>query len=199
MCKSKEAPQVEDSILTSASETDSEAIVAFNFGGSTGIILILVMALVMSFFMYQFCRCCMPGRCRKHRGTTNDNQAMNNAILTLALAIGQQHQGQQQQHLQVQERQQRQLPGITPGHSYSTVSQALATRLGKARGTSREVPEARQLQWKLEDSQSGPGTNQDEVAPNGPPVVPEITEQDLQQDPVLMQALWSIINNVHQT
>ena len=198
MCKSKEAPQVEDSILTSASETDSEAIVAFNFGGSTGVILILVMALVMSFFMYQFCRCCMPGRCRKHRGTTNDNQAMNNAILTLALAIGQQqHQGQQQQHLQVQERQQQQLPGITPGHSYSTVSQALAARLGKATGTSGEVPGARQLQWKPEESESGPGTNQEEVAPNGPPGVPEIAEQDLQQDPVLMQALWSIINNVH--
>ena len=197
MCKSQKAPQVEDSILTSASETDSEAIVAFNFGGSTGVILILVMALVMSFFMYQFCRCCMPGRCRKHRGTTNDNQAMNNAILTLALAIGQQqHQGQQQQHLQVQERQQQQLPGITPGHSYSTVSQALATRLGKATGTSGEVPGARQLQWKPEESESGPGTNQEEVAPNGPPGVPEITEQDLQQDPVLMQALWSIINNV---
>ena len=43
------APQAEDTILTSASETDSEAIVAFNFGGSTGIILILVMALVLSF------------------------------------------------------------------------------------------------------------------------------------------------------
>ena len=191
------APQVEDTILTLASETDSEAIVAFNFGGSTGVILILVMALVLSCFMYQFCRCCMPGRCRKHRGTTNDNQAMNNAILTLALAIRQQqHQGQQQQHLQVQERQQQQLPGITPGHSYSTVSQALATRLGKATGTSGEVPGARQLQWKPEDSESGPGTNQEEVAPNGPPGVPEITEQDLQQDPVLMQALWSIINNV---
>ena len=199
MCKSKEAPQVEDSILTSASETDSEAIVAFNFGGSTGVILILVMALVMSFFMYQFCRCCMPGRCRKHRGTTNDNQAMNNAILTLALAIGQQqHQGQQQQvQQQVQERQERQLPGTIPGYSYSTVSQALASRLGKATGASGEVPGSRQLQWKPEDSESGPGTNQEEVAPNGPPGVPEITEQDLQQDPVLMQALWSIINNVH--
>ena len=185
---------MEDSILTSASETDSEAIVAFNFGGSTGVILILVMALVISFFMYQFCRCCMPGRCRKHRGTTNDNQAMSNAIVSLALAIGQQHQGQHQQHLQVQERQQR----PQTGHSYSTASQVLATRLAKATGTSREVPEARQLQWKQEDSQSGPGTNQDERAPNGPPVVPEIMEQDLQQDPDLIEALWSIINNVHQ-
>ena len=197
MCKSKEAPQVEDSILTSASETDSEAIVAFNFGGSTGVILILVMALVVTFFMYQFCRYCMPGRCRKHRETTNDNQAMNNAILSLALAIGQQHQGQQQQvQQQVQERQERQLSGTIPGYSYSTVSQALASRLGKATGASGEVPGSRQLQWKPEDSESGPGTNQEEVAPNGPPGVPEITEQDLQQDPVLMQALWSIINNV---
>ena len=119
---------------------------------------------------------------------------MSNAIVSLALAIGQQHQGQHQQHLQVQERQQR----LQTGHSYSTASQVLATRLAKATGTSREVPEARQLQWKQEDSQSGPGTNQDERAPNGPPVVPEIMEQDLQQDPDLIEALWSIINNVHQ-
>ena len=198
MCKSKEAPQVEDSILTSASETDSEAIVAFNFGGSTGVILILVMALVLSFFMYQFCRCCMPGRCRKQQRPTNDNQAVNNAIITLALAIGQQqHQSQQQQHQQVQEQQQQQLPRVTPGHNCSTVNQALLARLGKATGTSGEVPGARQLQWKPEESESGPGTNQEEVVPNGPPGVPEIAEQDLQQDPVLMQALWSIINNVH--
>ena len=110
---------------------------------------------------------------------------MNNTILTLALAIGQQqHQSQQQQHLQVQEQQQQQL-------------QALAARLGKATGTSGEVPGARQLQWKPEESESGPGTNQEEVGPNGPPGVPEIAEQDLQQDPILMQALWSIINNAH--
>ena len=198
MCKSQNAPQVEDSILTSASETDSEAIVAFNFGGSTGVILILVMALVLSFFMYQFCRCCMPGRCRKQQRPTNDNQAVNNAIITLALAIGQQqHQSQQQQHQQVQEQQQQQLPRVTPGHNCSTVNQALLARLGKATGTSGEVPGARQLQWKPEESESGPGTNQEEVVPNGPPGVPEIAEQDLQQDPVLMQALWSIINNVH--
>ena len=204
MCKSQKAPQVEDSILTSASETDSEAIVAFNFGGSTGVILILVMALVLSFFMYQFCRCCMPGRCRKQQRPTNDNQAVNNAIITLALAIGQQqHQSQQQQHQQVQEQQQQQLPRVTLGHNCSTVNQALLARLGKAAGTSGEVPGARQLQWRPEESEgqdrpgSGPGTNQEVVVPNGPPGVPEIAEQDLQQDPVLMQALWSIINNVH--
>ena len=205
MCKSKQDPQVEDSILTSASETDSEAIVAFNFGGSTGVILILVMALVLSFFMYQFCRCCMPGRCSKQQKPTNDNQAVNSAIVTLALAIGQQQQqqSQQQQHQQIQEQQQKHLPRVTPGHNCSTVNQALLARLGKAAGTSGEVPGARQLQWRPEETEgqdrsgSGPGTNLEVVAPNGPPGVPEITEQDLQQDPVLMQALWSIINNVH--
>ena len=202
MGKSQSTPQVEDSILTSASETDSEAIVAFNFGGSTGVILILVMALVLSFFLYQFCRCCMPGRCRKRQRPNSDNQAVNNAIITLALAIGQQqHQNQQQQHQQMQEHQQQQLSRMmTPGHNYSTVNQALA-RLGKVAGTSGEVPGARQLQWRPEESEgqerpgSGPGANQEGVVPNGPPGVPEIVEQDLQQDPALMQALWSIINN----
>ena len=197
MGKSQLTPQVEDSILTSASETDSEAIVAFNFGGSTGVILILVMALVLSFFLYQFCRCCMPGRCRKRQRPNSDNQAVNNAIITLALAIGQ----QQQQHQQMQEHQQQQLPRtMTPGHNYSTVNQALA-RLGKVAGTSAEVPGSRQLQWRPEESEGqerprpGPGINQEGVASNGPPVVPEIVEQDLQQDPALMQALWSIITN----
>ena len=182
MGSSKSKPQVEDSILTSASETDSEAIVAFNFGGSTGVIMILVGALMVMFFMYQFCRCCLPVRCKKHRRTTNNNQDMSNAILSLALAIGQQHQGQQQQvQQQVQERQERQLSGTIPRYSYSKVSQALASR---------------QLQWKQEDPESGPGTSLEEATPNGPPRIPSITEQDLQQDPVLQQALWSIINNV---
>ena len=120
------APKVEDTILTSASETDSEAIVAFNFGGSTGVILILVMALVLSFFLYQFCRCCMPGRCSKQQRPTNDNQAVHSAIITLALAIGQQQNlSQQQQHQQVQDHQQQQPTRVTPGYSYSTVNQAL--------------------------------------------------------------------------
>ena len=155
MGKSQSTPQVEDSILTSASETDSEAIVAFNFGGSTGVILILVMALVLSFFLYQFCRCCMPGRCRKRQRPNSDNQAVNNAIITSALAIGQQqHQNQQQQHQQMQEHQQQQLSRVmTPGHNCSTVNQALLARLGKAAGTSGEVPGARQLQWRPEESE----------------------------------------------
>jgi len=120
------APQAEDTILTSASETDSEAMVAFNFGGSTGVLVILVMALVLSFFLYQFCRCCMPGRCSKQQRPTNDNQAVNSAIITLALAIGQQQNlSQQQQHQQVQDHQQQQPTRVTPGYSYSTVNQAL--------------------------------------------------------------------------
>ena len=199
MGKSQSTPQVEDSILTSASETDSEAIVAFNFGGSTGVILILVMALVLSFFLYQFCRCCMPGRCRKRQRPNSDNQAVNNAIITLAtLAIGQQqHQNQQQQHQQMQQHQQQQLPRMmTPGHNYSTINQALA-RLGKVAGTSAEVPGSRQLQWRPaeSDGEERSGANQEGVATNGPPAVPEIVEPDLQQDPALMEALWSIITN----
>ena len=198
------APQAEDTILTSASETDSEAMVAFNFGGSTGVLVILVMALVLSFFLYQFCRCCMPGRCSKQQRPTNDNQAVNSAIITLALAIGQQQNlSQQQQHQQVQDHQQQQPTRVTPGHSCSTVNQALLATLGKAAGTSGEVPGVRQLQWRPEESEgqdrpgSGPGPNQEDMAPNGPPGVPEIAEQDLQQDPILMQTLWSIINNAH--
>jgi len=109
------APQAEDTILTSASETDSEAMVAFNFGGSTGVLVILVMALVLSFFLYQFCRCCMHGRCSKQQRPTNDNQAVNSAIITLALAIGQQQNvSQQQQHQQVQDHQQQQPTRVTP-------------------------------------------------------------------------------------
>jgi len=109
------SPQAEDTILTSTSETDSEAMVAFNFGGSTGVLVILVMALVLSFFLYQFCRCCMHGRCSKQQRPTNDNQAVNSAIITLALAIGQQQNvSQQQQHQQVQDHQQQQPTRVTP-------------------------------------------------------------------------------------
>ena len=134
------APQAEDTILTSASETDSEAMVAFNFEGSTGVLVILVMALVLSFFLYQFCRCCMPGRCSKQQTPTNDNQAVNSAIITLALAIGhQQNVSQQQQHQQVQDHQQQQPTRVTPGHSCSTVNQALLATVGKAAGNSGDT------------------------------------------------------------
>ena len=54
MGKPVSKPQVEDSVLTSASETESEAIVAFNFGESTGIFFIFVGALVVTFLAYQF-------------------------------------------------------------------------------------------------------------------------------------------------
>ena len=199
MGKSQSTPQVEDSILTSASETDSESIVAFNFGGSTSVILILVMALVLSFFLYQFCRCCMPGRCRKRQRPNSDNQAVNNAIITLAtFAMGQQQQqNQQQQHQQMQQHQQQQLPRMmTPGQNYSTINQALA-RFGKRTRTSDEVPGSRQLQWSPADTDGevGPRATQEGVAASAPPAVPEIIEPDLQQDPALMEALWSIITN----
>ena len=126
MCNSHAAPQAKDTFLTSTSETDSESVVAFNFGGSTGVLVILVMAVVLSFFLYQLCRCCMHGRCSKQQRPTNDNQAVNSAIITLALAIGQQQNvSQQQQHQQVQDHQQQQPTRVTPGYSYSTVNQAL--------------------------------------------------------------------------
>ena len=120
------APQVEDTILTSASETDSEAMVAFNFGGSTGVLVILVSAVVVSFFLYQLCRCCMDGRCSRQQRPNNDNQGLNSALITLALAVGhQQNVSQQQQHQQVQDHQLQQPTRVTPGYSYSTVNQAL--------------------------------------------------------------------------
>ena len=200
MCETQNAPQVEDSILTSASETDSEAIVAFNFGGSTGVILILVLALVLTFFMYQFCKCCMPHRCGRKQRPTND-QSVNNALIQLALAIGN-NQSQQQQQLQGQEHQHN-ISRVTPGHNCPIVNQALLARLGKAPETTGEVQGVKRLQWRQEEPESGdapgsgPGSNQDSEGPNGPPGVPELTEQDLQQDPVLVQALWSIIHSAH--
>ena len=200
MCKAQNAPQVEDSILTSASETDSEAIVAFNFGGSTGVILILVLALVLTFFMYQFCKCCMPHRCGQQQRSTNE-QSVNSALIQLALAIGN-NQSQQQQQPQGQE-QQHNIPRVTPGHNSPIVNQALLARLGKTPETTGEVQGVRSLQWRQEESESrdaprpGPGSNQENEGPNGPPGVPELAEQDLQQDPVLVQALWSIINSAH--
>ena len=106
---------------------------------------------------------------------------MSNAILTLAQAIGQQNLGQQQQvQQQVQQHvQEQQLFGAIPRYNYSRVSQALASR---------------QLQWKQEDPEARAGTSLEEA--DGPPRIPEIREQDLQQDPVLQEALWSIIKNV---
>merc|ERR1711895_168486 len=114
----------QDTILTSTSETDSESVVAFNFGGSTGVLVILVTAVVVSFFLYQLCRCCMDGRCSRQQRPNNNNQGLNSAIITLALAVGhQQNVIQQQQHQQVQDHQLQQPTRVTPGYSYSTVNQ----------------------------------------------------------------------------
>jgi len=120
MCNSHAAPQAQDTILTSTSETDSESVVAFNFGGSTAVLVILVSAVVVSFFLYQLCRCCMDGRCSRQQRPNNDNQGLNSAIITLALAIGHQQNVSQQQQHQLQ-----QPTGVTPGYSYSTVNQSL--------------------------------------------------------------------------
>ena len=200
MCKSQNAPQVEDSILTSASETDSEAIVAFNFGGSTGVILILVLALVLTFFMYQFCKCCMPHRCGRRQRPSND-QSINQALIQLALAVGN-NQSQQQQQQQGQEYQHN-ISRMSPGHNCPIANQALLARLGKASASTGEVQGVKRLQWSQDDSESrdasgsGQGSSQDREGPNGPPKVPELTEQDIQEDPVLAQALWSIIHSTH--
>ena len=94
MCKGQTTPQVSDSILTSASETESESIVAFNFGGSTSIIVILVVILVGSFFIYRCCGCCFPTRCRSRR--ENQRDAQHQAWLAIAsMAVNQQQQQQQ--------------------------------------------------------------------------------------------------------
>ena len=194
MGNSKSTPQAEDTILTSTSETESEAIIAFNIGGSTGVILIMVIALVTSFFAYQFCRCCMPSRCRS-RGRKNDNIAISNAIESLAVAIGHQNQGHlQQQHHQQQRQKQERQEGPQTGHNYPSASQILASRLVKATGTLKRIPEAKQLQWTQENTEAGPGVKKEEQTQNNPPVIPEMLEQDLQQDPDLIEALWSIIH-----
>ena len=75
-------PQISDSILTSASETESESIIAFNFGGSTSIIVILVVILVGSFIVWRCCSCCLPTRCRTSR--MNQKKAQRQALLGIA-------------------------------------------------------------------------------------------------------------------
>ena len=126
MCNSRTAPQAQDTILTSTSETDSESAVAFNFGGSTGVLVILITAVVVSFFLYQLCRCCMGGGCSRQQRPNNDNQGLNSAIITLAMAVGhQQNVIQQQEHQQVQDHQLQQPTRVTPGYSDSTLNQAI--------------------------------------------------------------------------
>jgi len=113
------SPQAQDTVLTSTSELDSESVVAFNFGDSTGVLVILVIGVIVSFFLYQLCSCCMDGRCSScsRQQRPNYDQGLNSALITLAFAVGQQQNvSQQQQH---------QPTGVTPGYSYSTVNQSL--------------------------------------------------------------------------
>ena len=176
-------PLVEDSVLATASETESEAVIAFNFGESTGIFFIFVTALVVTFLAYQFCGCCIPRRCKRPKKNMKDSGDMSNAILELAHAIGQQNLGQMvqqqvnqqvQKHVQEQER-----FGAIPRYNYPKVHQALAPR---------------QLKWRQDDPEAGAHTSS-EVA-DGPPKMPEIREQDLQQDSALQEAVWNIIKNI---
>ena len=142
MCKSRTAPQAENTILTSTSEVDSESAIAFNFEGSSGILVIFVTALVVSFFLYQFFGCCMNGACSScsrqqipnndNQGSNNDNQGANSAIIALALAVGQQQNIiMQQQHQQQLDPQLQQPTRVTPrysdstGYSYSSLNQQL--------------------------------------------------------------------------
>ena len=117
------SPQAQDTVLTSTSELDSESVVAFNFGDSTGVLVILVIGVIVSFFLYQLFSCCMDGRCSscsRQQRPNYDNQGLNSALITLALAVGHQQNVSQQQQHQLQ-----QPTGVTPGYSYSTVNQSL--------------------------------------------------------------------------
>jgi len=111
------SPQAQDTVLTSTSELDSESVVAFNFGDSTGVLVILVIGVMVSFFLYQLCSCCMDGRCSScsRQQRPNYDQGLNSALITLAWAVGHQQNVSQQQ----------QPTGVIPGYSYSTVNQSL--------------------------------------------------------------------------
>ena len=88
---------------------------------------------------------------------------------------------------------------MQPGSSNyaARLNQALAQFETRKPGISVEVPKSRQIKWSPEDTDSGvrPGATQDAVAASGPPSVPEIREPDLENDPALMEALWSVIIN----
>ena len=119
MCNSHAAPQAKDTFLTSTSEIDSESVLSFNFGDSTGVLVILVIGVVLCLAVYQLFSCCKNGPCsrRSRQQRPNYDQGMNSALITLALAVGQQQNvTQQPQH---------QPTGVTPGYSYSTVNQSL--------------------------------------------------------------------------
>jgi len=119
MCNSHAAPQAKDTFLTSTSEIDSESVLAFNFGDSTGVLLILVIGVVLCLAVYQLFSCCMYGPCSScsRQQRPNYDQGLNSALISLAVAVGQQQNvTQQPQH---------QPTGVTPGYSYSTVNQSL--------------------------------------------------------------------------
>ena len=123
MCNSHAAPQAKDTFLTSTSEIDSESVLSFNFGDSTGVLVILVIGVVLCLAVYQLFSCC---RSCSRQQRPNYDQGLNSALITLALAVGhQQNVSQQQQHQQVQDHQLQQPTRVTPGYSYSTVNQAL--------------------------------------------------------------------------
>ena len=141
MGNSHTAPQAENTMLTSTSEIDSESALAIlNFDGSSGILLIFAIAIIVSFFLYQFFGCCMNGGCsscsRQHipnnQGSNNDNQGANSAIIALSMAVGQQQNMiMQQQHQQQLYPQLQQPTRVTPrysdytGYSYSSLNQQL--------------------------------------------------------------------------
>jgi len=114
MCNSHAAPQAKDTFLTSTSEIDSESVLSFNFGDSTGVLVILVIGVVLCLAVYQLFSCCRS--CSRQK-RPNYDQGLNSALISLAVAVGQQQNvTQQPQH---------QPTGVTPGYSYSTVNQSL--------------------------------------------------------------------------
>ena len=82
------------------------------------------------------------------------------------------------------------------------LNQALVRFEARKPGTSVEVPQSRQIKWNPEeevDGGVGSGTTQDAVAASAPPPFPEIGELDLENDPALMDALWSVIINARES
>ena len=78
------------------------------------------------------------------------------------------------------------------------LNQALVRFGARKPGTSVEVPQSRQIKWNPEeevDGGVGSWTTQDTVAASAPPPFPQIRELNLENDPALMDALWSVIIN----
>ena len=82
-------PQISDSILSSASETESESLITFNFGGTASTLVIVSVVLVGSFITWRCCRCCLPRCCQTNSMT--QKEAQRQAILGIAsMAMNQQ-------------------------------------------------------------------------------------------------------------